>query len=432
MRVQSRAVRVACLALCLTACSDKGNDGGTPHATGDQAVNPATGAGAGGGGGMMPPMAPAGGGGGMSGSVADGAGGTSGSAGAMSAAGSGGMTGSAGEDMQAGTSGDAAGTGGTGEEMPACDKDVTPPPGSDDCTAPLAPNSDRLCKFTYNGAMRQFYIYAPPSYNPCEPASLIMDCHGLSETAEVHTGKEGFNLSGQQFPKGYGSSWRLVVQHDNAVVITPQGVNNSWSTATDVPFVNAIADMVEGIADIDPEKEYVTGISMGGMMTVATGCGDAMRWRGMAPVAMLSQACSGLSKPTPTIHFHAMTDQLTSYADDRNLATRMAMLNHCQTGPTDWKKFGGASTADDPVCFEMPNGVGDPDAPDPYNIPLVPCSSSLPESACVRWDQCDDGVAVVFCTVAAGSQPIGGHILYNNDTQLAPAALAWPFFKSFW
>ena len=280
--------------------------------------------------------------------------------------------------------------------------------------------------------MRQFYIYAPPSYNACQPAALIVDNHGLSETAEVHTGKEGFNLSGMQFPRGYGSSWRLVVQHDNAIVVTPQGVNNSWSTTTDVPFLNAIADMVEGIADIDPAKEYVTGISMGGMMTVATGCGDAMRWRGMAPVAMLSQACASVSRPIPMISFHAMGDQLTSYADDRALAQRVADLNHCMSGPTDWKKFGGAGTAEDPVCFAMPNGIGDPDAPDPLNIPLVPCSSSLPQSACVRWDQCDEGVAVVFCTVNAATQPIGGHILYNNDTQLAPAAVAWPFFKSFW
>jgi poly(3-hydroxybutyrate) depolymerase len=280
--------------------------------------------------------------------------------------------------------------------------------------------------------MRQFYIYAPPGYDPCKPASMIMDCHGLSETAEVHIGKEGFNLSGQQYPKGYGSSWRLVVQHDNAIVVTPQGVGNSWSTSTDVPFLNAIGDMVEKIADVDPEKEYVTGISMGGMMTVATGCGDAMRWRGMAPVAMLSQSCRSISRPIPMISFHAMTDQLTNYMDDRNNAQAVATLNHCKNGPMPWMTFGGANTSTDPVCFDMPNGVGDPDAPDPNAIPLVPCKASLPESSCVRWDQCDDGVEVIFCTVAAGSQPIGGHILYNNDTQLAPAAVAWPFFKKFW
>lgn len=39
---------------------------------------------------------------------------------------------------------------------------------------------------------------------------------------------------------------------------------------------------------------------------------------------------------------------------------------------------------------------------------------------------------MIFCTVAAGTQPLGGHILYNNDTQLNLAEVAWPFFKKFW
>jgi poly(3-hydroxybutyrate) depolymerase len=167
-------------------------------------------------------------------------------------------------------------------------------------------------------------------------------------------------------------------------------------------------------------------------MTVATGCGNAMRWRGMAPVAMLQQSCARLAKPTPVISFHAMGDQLTSYASDRSLMQMIATMNNCKNGPTAAQTSGGAMTVTDPVCFDMPNGVGDPDAPDPYAIPLVPCKTSVPASTCVRWDGCDDGVEVVFCTVAAGSQPIGGHILYNNDTQLAPAAVAWPFFKKFW
>jgi hypothetical protein len=127
-----------------------------------------------------------------------------------------------------------------------------------------------------------------------------------------------------------------------------------------------------------------------------------------------------------------MGDQLTDYTADRNGAQHIADLNHCKNGPTDAMTFGGPNTDPDPVCFDMPNGVGDPDAPDPLTIPLVPCKTTVKESKCVRWDGCDEGVEVIFCTVNADSQPIGGHILYNNDTQLAPAAVAWPFFKKFW
>jgi poly(3-hydroxybutyrate) depolymerase len=282
------------------------------------------------------------------------------------------------------------------------------------------------------GQQRQFYIYASPAFDPCKPASLIMDAHGLSETAEVHTGKEGFNLSGQQFPKGYGSGWRMAIQRDNAIVITPQGLSNSWSAATDVPFLNKAADTVQAIADVDKEKVYVTGISMGGMMTVATGCADSKRWRGMSPVAMLSQTCAKLDRPTPVISFHSSTDSLTSYPTDRTGMESIARLNNCKAGPTETKVYGGPTSAADPVCYVTPNGVGDPDAPDPLHVPLQACQAASPASKCVTWSQCDEGVEVVFCTVVGASQPLGGHILYNNDTQLDLAEVAWPFFKKFW
>jgi hypothetical protein len=305
--------------------------------------------------------------------------------------------------------------------------------GTDPCTAPLKPNDDRTCTFNYNGTMRDFLIYATPNYNPCQPATLIMDCHGLSETAEVQAGKAPFMLSGSgTFPNGYGSSWRMAVQNENAVVVTPQGVSNSWTPATDVPFVNKAADMVEAIAMVNPDHVYVTGISMGGMMTVATGCGNANRWRGMSPVSMLQQSCASVSKPTPVISFHSMTDQLTSYSADQTLMQTIAGYNHCKMGPTPSMQYGGSGSSSDPVCFVTPNGIGAPNAPDPYHIPLHPCPTSAPATTCVTYSQCDDGVEVVFCTVAASSQPLGGHILYNNDTQLDLSAVAWPFLKKFW
>jgi hypothetical protein len=303
---------------------------------------------------------------------------------------------------------------------------------SDPCTAPLMPNDDRLCKMMIGGQMREFYIYAPPAYDPCTPATLIMDCHGLSESIDVHTGKEGFNLSGQMFPKGYGSGWRMTVQNDNAIVVTPAGLNMSWTVSSDVPFVNKVADQVEMIAKVDPERVYVTGISMGGMMTVAVGCDNAKRWRGMVPVAMLSQTCSKLDRPTPLMSFHSMTDMLTNYNDDLTNTKNVAMFNHCKTGPTETLHFGGPMTSTDPVCYTMPNGVGAPDQPDPYHIPLGPCMQSLPETKCQSWTDCDDGVEVVFCTVPASMQPLGGHILYNNDGLLDLSEVAWPFLKKFW
>jgi poly(3-hydroxybutyrate) depolymerase len=278
------------------------------------------------------------------------------------------------------------------------------------------------------GAMRKFYIYAPPSYSSCAPASMILDCHGASESAEVHIGVERFSADA---PLGYGSSWRLAVQGDNAIVVTPEGTGLRWARASDPAFLNTVADMVEATAMVDPEKRYITGISMGGMITVETGCQDTMRWRGMSPVAMLSNPCASIDRPIPHIAFHAMTDQLTSYADDVALADDMVMHNGCDPTPTT-VYYGGPNTSDEVACFATPYGVGSPDAEDPFSIPLSACPADRPEANCKVWTGCDEGVEVRFCTVPGANQQLGGHLLYRNDTSLALGPLAWQFFKKFW
>jgi hypothetical protein len=79
----------------------------------------------------------------------------------------------------------------------------------------------------------------------------------------------------------------MAVQRDNAVVVTPAGINMSWSALTDVPFATEVAGFVETIADIDPEA--------------------------------LMQSIAG--------------------------------LNHCTTGPTPSASCGGPNSSAEAVCY---------------------------------------------------------------------------------
>ena len=316
---------------------------------------------------------------------------------------------------------------GTTEEECALDMEANPA-DADPCTAPLRPGEDRLCEFSYEGETRKYYLYAPPSYRACKPAAMVVDAHGASESAEVHIGVERFSADA---PLGYGSSWRLAVQGDNAIVVTPEGIGLRWDRGADPAFLNTVADMVEAVAEVDPERRYITGISMGGMITIQTGCQDTNRWRGLVPVAMLTNTCASIDRPTPYLAFHAPTDSLTSYEDSEDLAQNMARLNGCDmTSETVY--YGGPNSSSDPVCFAEPYGLGSPDAPDPFNIALSACPADRTESSCEVWTVCDDGVEVRFCTGAGATQRLGGHLLYRNDTSLALGPLAWQFLKKFW
>lgn len=139
-----------------------------------------------------------------------------------------------------------------------------------------------------------------------------------------------------------------------------------------------------------------------------------MRWRGMVPVAMLSNGCNSIARPIPHMASHATGDALTSYADDQRLAENMAKLNGCNMTP-ETVYYGGPKTSNNPVaCFAEKYGLGSPDAKDPDTIPLSACPADRAESNCKVWSQCKEGVEVQFCTVAAGTQELGGHLLYRT------------------
>jgi hypothetical protein len=116
-----------------------------------------------------------------------GAGTGSATAGTMASAGtSAGQQAMAGSPPPAGTGAAAGGMGGSAGEPPAqaCPANMQANAAdADPCTAPLRPGEDRLCEFSYEGQTRKFYMYAPPSYNACQPAAMVMDCHGASESA---------------------------------------------------------------------------------------------------------------------------------------------------------------------------------------------------------------------------------------------------------
>jgi poly(3-hydroxybutyrate) depolymerase len=299
---------------------------------------------------------------------------------------------------------------------------------STDCTAPLLPGDDRICMI----GSRTYLLYAPPNYNPCAPAALVVDAHGALETAAQQAGNDSiFCALGACWP-GKGSGFRLeaAMPGGGFIVATPQGLNNMWSPANNDPQLMVdIVNHVKTIANVDTKKIYMSGISNGAGITYQTGCPNTGVFSALAPHSG-GYNCTSIDNPISLIAFDAAPD--FAYQSSVSARDNMVKLNHCMNGPHDWLTID--STTTDTVCRD------DPYSTDPK---IVPCSSITPPiqpTVCQMWDQCDGGVEVVFCDVAPGTIHADrnnpnindAHIIYGNASHLNTPSIAWRFFQRHW
>jgi poly(3-hydroxybutyrate) depolymerase len=301
---------------------------------------------------------------------------------------------------------------------------VTIPP-SMKCGDKLAPGDERTCTI----GDRKYIVHAGKTMNPCKPVALVIDAHGATETMTQQLGKEKFCSGANLCWNGLGSGWAAESDTPGGgfIAVFPQGKSNRW-TASDASFMVDIVSEIKKVADVDPEKVYISGISNGGFLTFQTGCPHSDIFKGMAPVAGGS-TCRSTKKPIPVISFDAKPD----FAYDGNLAatTAMAQLNKCKSGPKPWKTIDATTT--EAVCRTAKQDT---------KAQLVPCSqvtsAKVAPTTCKVWDDCEDGVKVVFCDVAPNTEhgsrnaAVDAHILYENNTILNLPSVAWRFFKEFW
>jgi len=185
----------------------------------------------------------------------------------------------------------------TTEAEPA-DGPAVPSPGCEGGTAPTEEVKGRHDLPVGAGEARWYLLTAPAGDGPLP---LVVDFHGLSEGAEVHTLmsemgelglEEGFVTA---FPNGTG---------------TPV----AWKASRDSPdlaFVATLLDTIGAERCIDTSRVYATGLSNGAMMTSLLACSMADRFAAFAPVAglALSDGCDP-GRPVPILTFHGTADPI--------------------------------------------------------------------------------------------------------------------------
>lgn len=217
-------------------------------------------------------------------------------AGAGAATDDGGATGSEGED------GDLV-TGAEAQELPPADGAAVPSPGceADAPAGEVVKERHEVADRDDEGTARWYLLTAPAQ---ADPVPLVVDFHGLSEGADIHTLmsemgelglEEGFATA---FPSGTGQpvGWNVL----GAGVDSPE-----------LPFVDAVLDDVLATRCIDTSRVYATGLSNGAMVTSMLACTRADRFAAFAPVAGLTtwDGCEP-SRPAPILAFHGTADPI--------------------------------------------------------------------------------------------------------------------------
>lgn len=198
----------------------------------------------------------------------------------------------------------------------------------------------------YDGLKREYSIYVPASYDGNTNFPLVFNLHGGGGNIASHIGI---------------ADMRPIADTANFIVVYPQarpdpsdGNSFNWITKVpgtfdDVPFFSSLIDTIASNYQIDQNRIYACGYSLGGDMSFELACKLNSRIAAIAPVARTMQAnpnsfCSPLhptgvltilgsndfTSPYNGITFGGIEYYLSAAATHRYWATH----NNCDTTPT--------------------------------------------------------------------------------------------------
>jgi len=234
---------------------------------------------------------------------------------------------------------------------------------------------------TVNGANRNMIVYAPSGIEKGRP--LIIQMHGMNQDAPYQQN---------------AAKWEPIADTARFVVVFPNGENKSWDISgdKDVNFLKAIINEMENKYGIDRNRVYVSGFSMGGMMSyhAANKMGDMIA--AIAPVSgyPIGNPAPASKRPMPILHTHGTTDDVVNYNSGANYLKRWVSFNKCSESSQVTK---------------------------PY-----PANRSGSAASLEVWSGCSDGVEVRLMSIAGK-----GHWYSMDLASVNTSDEIWNFVKNF-
>jgi polyhydroxybutyrate depolymerase len=189
-----------------------------------------------------------------------------------------------------------------------------------------------------DGVSRWYLLNLPASSTPSptpsakssgssgvRPRPLVLDFHGLSEGATLHSTTSQFGTLGQQdgfiavFPNGTGTPvrWNTTAQTHNP----------------DLDFVTALLTHLESTLCIDTSRVYASGFSDGSFMVSLLACTMSNRFAAIAAVSglQLDKPCR-TTRRVPILTFHGTADPILYFNGGIGTATLNKLLGGKTSG----------------------------------------------------------------------------------------------------
>lgn len=173
---------------------------------------------------------------------------------------------------------------------------------------------------------RDYIVYAPKNLGSQRP--LLISCHGMNQDAGYQKGMLQIEA---------------IADTAKFVTVFPNGIDRGWDISgdRDLRFVQAIIDEMAAKYDIDRNRVYLSGFSMGGMFTYHAMNRMADKIAAFAPISgyPMGGGVYTSSRPVPIIHTHGTTDDVVGFGGVSGVLAGWVKRNGCPATPTTVKPY---------------------------------------------------------------------------------------------
>lgn len=190
----------------------------------------------------------------------------------------------------------------------------------------MSPSAAALEQINVNGTQRAIKVHVPEALPAGAP--LVIACHGANQSADWHDEH---------------SAWKAVADTAKFVLVFPNAVNSFWDISgnSDVNFILAIIDEMHSRHDINLNRVYMSGFSMGGMLTYHCANSIPEHIAAFVPVSgyPMGDKSALSSRPVPILHVHGTGDDVCVFSGVQPTLDNWIKRNGCRVTPEVIKPY---------------------------------------------------------------------------------------------